>query len=322
MRVRFWGTRGSIPVALTVADVRDKLVAALRGGVGPRVRRRRRARRLRRRACRFAIGAHLRRPHVVRRDRDRRRRVRGLRHGQRRARRSASTCWRATARRAATYHVFMSHVHWDHIMGFPFFAPAYVPGNRIVIYGCHDVLEQAFRLQQAPPSLPGRLSAAPRRRSSSSGSSPARAHDVAGMTRHAEAAAPRRRLVRLPLRARRQVRWSTRPTPSTSSRTAAETDGFVDFFRDADLVIFDAMYSLAEAISVKADWGHSSNIVGVELCQLARRQAPVLFHHEPAFDDATHRARAGGNAPLRGDHAHRRRRCTVTAAYDGLEIDL
>ena len=50
---------------------------------------------------------------------------------------------------------------------------------------------------------------------------------------------------------------------------------YVNFFRDADLVIFDAMYSLADAISIKADWGHSSNIVGVELCQLARRAATV-----------------------------------------------
>src|SRR5437763_433371 len=45
---------------------------------------------------------------------------------------------------------------------------------------------------------------------------------------------------------------------------------FVEFFRDANVVIFDAMYSLADAISVKADWGHSSNIVGVELCHAAR----------------------------------------------------
>src|SRR5260221_6104010 len=29
----------------------------------------------------------------------------------------------------ATVNVFMSHVHWDHIMGFPFFGPAYVPGT-------------------------------------------------------------------------------------------------------------------------------------------------------------------------------------------------
>ena len=64
--------------------------------------------------------------------------------------------------------------------------------------------------------------------------------------------------------------------PSASSR----------FFRDADLVIFDAMYSLADAISVKADWGHSSNIVGVELCQMAEARHLCLFHHEPVFDDA------------------------------------
>ena len=64
------------------------------------------------------------------------------------------------------------------------------------------------------------------------------------------------------------------------------TERFVQFFRDADLVIFDAMYSLADAISVKADWGHSSNVVGVELCQLAGARHLCLFHHEPVFDDA------------------------------------
>ena len=51
-------------------------------------------------------------------------------------------------------NVLMSHVHWDHIMGFPFFAPAYVPGTRIRIFGCHDVLEKAFRLQQSAPCFP------------------------------------------------------------------------------------------------------------------------------------------------------------------------
>jgi len=65
----------------------------------------------------------------------------------------------------------------------------------------------------------------------------------------------------------------------------AERAAFADFFRQADLVIFDAMYSLAAAISVKEDWGHSSNIVGVELCQLAQAKRLCLFHHEPAYDD-------------------------------------
>ena len=44
---------------------------------------------------------------------------------------------------------------------------------------------------------------------------------------------------------------------------------FIHFFRDADLVICDTMYSLADSVSMKEDWGHSSNIVAVDLCHEA-----------------------------------------------------
>ena len=100
-----------------------------------------------------------------------------------------------------------------------------------------------------------------------------------------------------------------------------ETESFVAFFRDADLVIFDAMYSLADAISVKADWGHSSNVVGVELCQMAGARHLCLFHHEPAYDDEAIDAVLADTRRLeeitRDRHAAR-----VTAAYDGMEIEL
>src|SRR5256714_11532415 len=93
------------------------------------------------------------------------------------------------------------------------------------------------------------------------------------------------------------------------------------FFADADLVIFDAMYSLAEAISVKEDWGHSSNVVGVELCQLARVKHLVLFHREPANSDAAIETALRDAQRLeeltRGKQALR-----VSAAHDGLEIEL
>jgi ribonuclease BN (tRNA processing enzyme) len=98
-----------------------------------------------------------------------------------------------------------------------------------------------------------------------------------------------------------------------------QIQGFVEFFRDADLVIFDAMYSLADATSVKEDWGHSSNVVGVELCQMARVKHLCLFHHEPIFDDARLAAVLRETRRLeeitRSDH-----RLLVSAAYDGLEI--
>ena len=51
-------------------------------------------------------------------------------------------------------NLFFSHLHWDHIQGFPFFVPAYIPGNTVRIHGCHEVLEAAFRRQQSAPSFP------------------------------------------------------------------------------------------------------------------------------------------------------------------------
>ena len=117
----------------------------------------------------------------------------------------------------------------------------------------------------------------------------------------------------------RSVAYSTDSEPRLHN--APEREAFVELFRDADLVVFDAMYSLADAITVKQDWGHSSNVVAVELCQLAGVRHLCLFHHEPALDDAaiskvladTRRleeiTRSG--APLR-----------VSAAYDGLVIPL
>ena len=75
------------------------------------------------------------------------------------------------------------------------------------------------------------------------------------------------------------------------------------------------------SISVKADWGHSSNIVGVELCQMAAARQLCLFHHEPVHgDDAIARVLA----ETRRYEAITRvgEPLLVTAAYDGMEIEL
>jgi ribonuclease BN (tRNA processing enzyme) len=100
-----------------------------------------------------------------------------------------------------------------------------------------------------------------------------------------------------------------------------EARAFAEFFRDADLVIFDAQYSLADAVTIKADWGHSSNIVGVELCQMARARHLCLYHHEPALDDAQLADMLRQTRRLeeitRGEH-----RVEISAAYDGMELVL
>jgi phosphoribosyl 1,2-cyclic phosphodiesterase len=282
MKVKFWGTRGSIPVALTAADIRRKLHAAFVTAIGQDL------------STEAKIESHLdslgfditgtygghtscvqidlgTSEHVI------------CDFGNGARPLAQAMLGRFGPASPQTYHVFMSHVHWDHIMGFPFFTPVYIPGNRIVIHSCHAHVEEAFRRQQEPMSFPvefGQLAAT----IEFVVLQPDQTYDIAGMK----------------VRAQKQHHsgdsygWrfehggktliystdSEHPVDDIAGQAA-----IVDFFRDADAVIFDAMYSLAEATSVKADWGHSSNIVGVELCQQAKAKRLLMFHHEPANDD-------------------------------------
>ena len=315
-RIRFWGTRGSLPVSLIAADVRRKIVSALRGASG-------RAFASNRDLDDYVDGLDLAvagtygghtscveletgGPEYVLCD---------LGSGLRPFGQAVQERHRSAA--PQTFHLFVSHVHWDHIMGLPFFTPAYVPGNRICFYGGHPELEAALRRQQDPPSFPVDFSVL-RADIEFTCLEPGRRYDIAGMsvTAKLQNHAGDSYGYRFESGGRSVVY-----TTDSEHKLAdpAETAGFVEFFRDADVVIFDAMYSLAEATTVKADWGHSSNVVGVELCQQAGARHLCLFHHEPANDDeAISRVLADSRrleeitrvgAPLR-----------VTAAYDGMEI--
>ena len=318
MRVRFWGTRGSIGVSLTAADVRDKLAQALLQASGRTFASYEEAHAYATAELDFSIthtfGGHT--PCVEIEPGGDEYFVCDMGSG---ARPFGVHVLAKQAKKPATVNVFMSHVHWDHIMGFPFFGPAYVPGTKIRIHGCHEVLEHAFRLQQAAPCFPvdfSQLAADVEFVKLE----PGKTHRVSGLsvTPHLQLHSGDSFGYRFE-KDGRAVIYTTDSEHKLEDRHEAES--FANFFRNADLVIFDAMYALAEAISVKADWGHSSNIVGVELCQMARAKHLMLFHHEPANDDETLdgllREARRFEELTRGDHALK-----VSAAYDGLEIDL
>ena len=316
--VRFWGTRGSLPVALTAAALRGRLVAAVRGARGLALASERAVEDYVD-SLDFALagtfGGHTScveietgGPDYVLCD---------LGSGVRPFGEAAIA--RHGPRTPQTYHIFMSHVHWDHIMGLPFFAPAYIPGNRVRIYGGHVDLEAALRRQMDPPSFPVDFDTM-RADIEFVHLPPGIRHEVAGMTvttlrqRHAGDS--------YGYRFERGGRTVAYTTDSEHKLTeAAETRSFVDFFRDADLVVFDAMYSLAEATTVKADWGHSSNVVGVELCQLAGVAHLCLFHHEPAADDAQIAAVLADTRRLE-EITRSGRPMRISSAYDGMEIAL
>ena len=318
MRVRFWGTRGSIPVALTTSDVRDRLAGALLKASGRSFASYEEAHAFASTELDFSLthtfGGHT--PCVELEVPGDDYYVCDMGSG---ARPFGVHVLARQAGRPATVNVFMSHVHWDHIMGFPFFGPAYVPNTVIRIHGCHDVLEEAFRLQQREPCFPvdfSQLGATVEFVKLEVG----RAQRVGALTvtPHLQLHSGDSFGFRFEHEGR-SVIYSTDSEHKLENRQEAE--GFAAFFRDADLVIFDAMYALADAISVKADWGHSSNIVGVELCQMARARHLMLFHHEPANNDGTLegllREARRFEELTRGEHPLR-----VSSAYDGLEVDL
>jgi phosphoribosyl 1,2-cyclic phosphodiesterase len=317
-RIRFWGTRGSLPIALTATEVRRRIITAVREASG-------RALQSDREIERYVdglpfdvagtYGGHTScveletgGPDYVLCD---------LGSGVRPF--GEAVLARHGPAQPQTFHVFMSHVHWDHIMGLPFFTPAYIPGNRVRIYGCHAGLEAALRRQMDHPSFPVDFSYL-RATIEFVQLEPGTRCDVAGMS----VIAKRQRHGGDSYGYRFEANGRAVVYSTDSEHKLAdieESEGFVEFFRNADVVIFDAMYSLADAVSVKADWGHSSNVVAVELCQLARVRHLCMFHHEPASSDAaistvladTRRLEeiTRADAPL-----------VVTAAYDGMEIDL
>jgi phosphoribosyl 1,2-cyclic phosphodiesterase len=217
-----------------------------------------------------------------------------------------------------TYHLCMSHTHWDHIMGFPFFTPAYIPGNRVRIYGVHDDLEATFRRQHGAPSFPltfDMLGATIEFVQLTAGET----YEIGGLAvtatlqQHGGDSYGYRFT-----QGAKTVVYATDSEHKFGSREDAEP--FVGLFRDADVVVFDSMYSLGEAVSMKEDWGHSSNIVGIELAQEANVKHLVLFHHEPVYDDAMiervlHESRR--YAEIVED-----RTLEISSAYDGMVIEI
>ncbi len=181
--------------------------------------------------------------------------------------------------------ILLSHLHQDHIVGLPFFAPLYDPTRHIKIYAGNldgRTPETALRTMFSPPLFPIELDYK------------AEHLDFVGFhagetLRFADGLSVRTAPLRHPGGATgyrfdsggQAVAYvcdfeHAGPTPEKE---------MIEFVRGCDLVIYDTTFTVEDYMACQG-WGHSTVEAGLALCAAAGAKRLAAFHHNPDYDDA------------------------------------
>ncbi|MEA2013372.1 MAG: MBL fold metallo-hydrolase [Verrucomicrobiota bacterium] len=189
-------------------------------------------------------------------------------------------------------HIFLSHTHWDHIQGLPFFEPAYMPDVNIVIYGAAKrgkFLEKILRGQMDQNYFPVEMSAF---------SSNLQIREITGNSVSVgslkigvqELIHPGGSLAYKVNHKGKTCIYAT-DNELNILYTYEEKNGsphpqkaaIMDFFRNADLLIADGQYTSEE---YKEGWGHTSLNILTKFAYSVGVKKMAVFHHDPLHTDA------------------------------------
>lgn len=241
--------------------------------------------------------------------------------------------------------IFLTHAHWDHIQGLPFFAPAFHPGNHFTIWGSKAMersIGRVVRDQMSPVVFPvtfEQLAATIEFRELAEGHRVRGGYDVNVMQMQHPGGA---------LGYRFDARASgSAPPPSvghgktgpaanghsrglvyisdnelrpsaTYESTASWRRDLVRFVQGASVLVHDSMFT-TEEYGVHRGWGHSTFDDAVELALEGEVQTLVLFHHKPErTDDDVDRL----TDECRALAARRGGSLAVVAAAEGLTLSV
>jgi len=217
--------------------------------------------------------------------------------------------------RPAQTHIFVTHYHWDHIQGLPFFSPLYVEKNEFQFYSFRskflgrDSLRQVFETQMALPYFPVDFSVmrAQRKFRELEGGETFRVGEnkvIARWLNHPQGCLGFR--IETPAGT---VAYATDNEPGD----AALEKSLRELAAGADIFVNDAQFTPAQLATTRKGWGHSSWKEGVNIAREVDAKTLVLFHHDP---DSTDRVLDGILRDAREEFD------SVFAASEGMVITL
>jgi phosphoribosyl 1,2-cyclic phosphodiesterase len=190
--------------------------------------------------------------------------------------------------------ILFTHLHWDHVQGFPFFGPAFAPDTELDLFGPSEAapegsLEAVLRRQMSPPTFPVTLEAttAHKRFHTIASGDELRVGDLCVRARalsHPQGS--------LGYRVEHGGRSLCFATDTEHWEGGAVDDALLDLARDVDLLVYDAQYTEAEYEGragcgpSRRGWGHSTHVAGARVARATGAGRLVLTHHDPGHDDA------------------------------------
>lgn len=213
-------------------------------------------------------------------------------------------------------YLFFTHTHWDHIQGLLYFKPIHVPGNVFDIHYVHEYVPDVLARQMAPEFFPlplDQVSASLNFHRLEAGAW----IELAGATiTNMELKHPGKAYA---YRVEADNAIVVVATDSEyKSLDYTNTKKYSNFYANADVLIFDAQFSVRESF-VKEDWGHSSALIGADIAREAKVKRLLLFHHDPATTDAEIMRVLQETEEYLG---HRKGITEVMVAQEGMEIYL
>lgn len=211
--------------------------------------------------------------------------------------------------------LLISHLHWDHIQGIPFFRPAYDARNELRILGPQQQqhpLKELLGVGMVDPFFPVDLDAMPARLDINEfpegETRRVGPFDVRSVRVYHPAPALAYRLEA----GGRTLVYAT----DTEDPFSGRPNPVIGLAEDADVLIHDAQYLNGD---YKKGWGHATMETAVEVALTAKARKLVLYHHDPdRSDDALDKMGADAQRLARSKGAT----LQVMVAYEGMEIEV